>query len=281
VTAPPVRLEIADRVARVTLDRPKTGNPIDADCVAGLHEAVRAARKAEVAVLVLRAEGRAFSYGGDLAAFAAAPSAADYIDDIAEALHRVVSELIRLPAIVVSVVQGAAAGAGFSLAAAADLVLAGRSAKFTMAYTKVGLSPDGGSSLLTASAGLHRMLHLALLNPVLTAEQAQAAGLVAEVHPDDQLDTAVDPVVRTLLSGSRTAQVAAKRLLREQATPSAEGALRRGTLSIRTCAVSPDGVEGVEAFCPSGCRGSRARSADRRTRGAAPRPPATQRRRRR
>jgi 2-(1,2-epoxy-1,2-dihydrophenyl)acetyl-CoA isomerase len=248
VTAPPVRLEIADRVARVTLDRPETGNPIDADCVAGLHEAVRAARKADVAVLVLRAEGRAFSYGGDLAAFAAAPSAADYIDDIAEALHRVVSELIRLPTIVVSVVQGAAAGAGFSLAAAADLVLAGRSARFTMAYTKVGLSPDGGSSLMTASAGLHRMLHLALLNPVLTADEAHAAGLVAQVHPDEELGAAAEQVVATLLAGSRGAQVSAKRVIRAAAVLHPEADLRRESLAIRASAEAPDGQEGIAAF---------------------------------
>ncbi len=92
-----------------------------------------------------------------------------------------------------------AAGAGVPLAAAADVVLAGASARFTLAYTKIGLSPDGGSSLLTAPLGLHRALHLALLNPVLTAQQAQAAGLVAEVHPDDELDAAVDLVVTQLM----------------------------------------------------------------------------------
>lgn len=80
---------------------------------------------------------------------------------------------------------------------------------------------------------------MALLNPVLTSEQAQAAGLVAEVHPDDELDAAADRVVAQLLAGSRTAQVAAKRLLREVAVPWAEGALRRETLSIRSCATSP------------------------------------------
>jgi 2-(1,2-epoxy-1,2-dihydrophenyl)acetyl-CoA isomerase len=134
------------------------------------------------------------------------------------------------------------------LAAAADLVLAGASARFTLAYTKIGLSPDGGSSLLSASLGLHRALHLALLNPALSAEQARDAGLVAQVHPDDELDAAVEAVVEQLLAGSRTAQVAAKRLLREVALPGAEGAMRRETLSIRSCAISPDGREGVDAF---------------------------------
>jgi 2-(1,2-epoxy-1,2-dihydrophenyl)acetyl-CoA isomerase len=83
---------------------------------------------------------------------------------------------------------------------------------------------------------------------VLSAAEAQAAGLVAEVHPDDELDAAVERVLAQLLAGSRTAQVAAKRLLREVATPGAEGALRRETLSVRAAAAGPDGLEGVDAF---------------------------------
>ena len=107
-----------------------------------------------------------------------------------------------------------AAGAAVPLAAAADIVLAAESARFTLAYTKVGLTPDGGSSLLAASIGLHRALYLALLNPVLTAAEAQAMGLVMEIHPDDALGEAVEGVVRRLARGSRTALAAAKHLLR-------------------------------------------------------------------
>ena len=166
------------------------------------------------------------------------------IDDLAETLHRAVSDLQRLDAVVVSVVQGVAAGAGVPLAAAADLVLAGASARFTLAYTKIGLSPDGGSSLLTASVGLHRALHLALLNPLLTAEQAREAGFVAQVHPDDELDAAADALVATLLAGSRSAQVAAKHLLRAQAVAYPEGALRRETLAIRSCRGRPGRARG-------------------------------------
>lgn len=234
--------------ARITLDVPDRGNPLDPEMAADLLRAVRRARADDARVVVLRGAGRAFSFGGDVGAFAAAEDPEQLVDDLAETLHRTVSDLHRMDAVVVSVVHGMAAGAGVPLAAAADLVLAGTSARFTLAYTKIGLSPDGGSSLLTASLGLHRALHLALLNPVLTAEQAHTAGLVAEVHPDEELDTAVEGVVARLLAGSRTAQVAAKRLLRDVALPGAEGALRRETLSIRSNAAGPDGREGVAAF---------------------------------
>ena len=244
----PVRYELDGGAARVTLAAPERGNPLDPETAAELLRAVRRARADDARVVVLRSEGRAFSVGGDVGAFAAAQDREQLVDDLAETLHRTISDLHRMDAVVVSVVQGVTAGAGVPLAAAADIVLAGASARFTLAYTRIGLSPDGGSSLLAASLGLHRALHLALLNPMLTAAQAQAAGLVAEVHPDEELDAAVERVVGQLLAGSRTAQVAAKRLLREVALPWAEGALRRETLSIRACAASPDGREGVDAF---------------------------------
>jgi 2-(1,2-epoxy-1,2-dihydrophenyl)acetyl-CoA isomerase len=243
-----VNYELTDGAARITMTAPDRGNPLDPEMAAELLRVVRRARADDARVVLLRSQGRAFSVGGDVGAFAAAADRGLLVDDLAETLHRTISDLHRMDAIVVSAVQGIAAGAGVPLAAAADVLLAGASARFTLAYTKIGLSPDGGSSLLTASLGLHRALHMALLNPVLTSEQAQAAGLVAEVHPDDELDAAADRVVAQLLAGSRTAQVAAKRLLREVAVPWAEGALRRETLSIRSCAASPDGHEGVDAF---------------------------------
>jgi 2-(1,2-epoxy-1,2-dihydrophenyl)acetyl-CoA isomerase len=237
-----------ERVARIRLTNGNRGNPLDQAAVDELARAVRRARADDVHVVVLSAQGRAFSVGGDVLAFAAAEDTEQMVDDLAESLHRVVSDLHRMDAVVVSAVQGTAAGAGVSLAAAADLVIAAASARFTLAYTKIGFSPDGGSSLLTASIGLHRALHLALLNPVVSADEARAMGLVSQVHPDDELDAAVEGVVGVLRSGSRTAQVAAKRLLREVATPGAEAALRRETLSIRARAASPDGREGVAAF---------------------------------
>lgn len=248
MSPPSVGYDLAGGAARITLAAPDRGNTLDPELAAELLRAVRRARADDARVVVLRGAGRAFCYGGDVDAFAAADDPEQLVDDLAETLHRTVSDLHRMDAVVVSVVHGTAAGAGVALAAAADVVLAGASARFTLAYTKSGLSPDGGSSLLAASLGLHRALHLALLNPVLTAEQAHAAGLVAEVHPDAELGAAAERVVAQPLAGSRSAQVAAKRLLREVALPWAEGALRRETLAIRACAAAPDGREGVEAF---------------------------------
>jgi 2-(1,2-epoxy-1,2-dihydrophenyl)acetyl-CoA isomerase len=241
-------LRLQDGAAWISLSEPDRGNPINLTSVRALHADVQAARRADAHVLVLAPSGSAFSVGGDLAAFRDAEAPGAYLQELADLLHLVVSDLQRLDAVVVSVVQGVAAGAGFPLAAAADLLLAAESARFTLAYTKVGLTPDGGSSLLAATVGLHKALELALLNPVLSAREAQALGLVAAVHPDDTLAAAAETLVTDLLAGSRPAQVGAKRLLRGQALPHLESALRLETLSIRDAADSADAHEGVRAF---------------------------------
>jgi 2-(1,2-epoxy-1,2-dihydrophenyl)acetyl-CoA isomerase len=213
-----------------------------------LSLAVRHANSDGARVIVLSAEGRFFSVGGDLGAFASADNVGGYIDDLADSLHRAVSELVRSEAIVVAAVQGAAAGAGFPLAAAADVVIAARTATFSLGYTKVGLSVDGGSSLLAHSLGLHRALRLALLNDAVTADEAQAAGLVARVVEPDELADATDALVQQLLNGPASAQAATKRLIRDAVEPKPEATMRRQALEIRRNASSRDGREGVAAF---------------------------------
>lgn len=243
-----VRYELRGRVAWITLVDGDRGNPVHPAMVAELYDAVRRAAADEVAVIVLASTGRFFSVGGDLGAFSKAPEIGRFIDDLADALHRVVAELLRADAVVVALVQGTAAGAGFPLAAAADVVVAARSAKFTLGYTKIGMSIDGGSTLLAHSVGLHRALRLALLNDVLTAQEAYDAGIVARVVDDADLATAGEQVVATLAAGPARAQATVKRMLRDAVEPAPERALALETRGIRSAAVSPDGREGVAAF---------------------------------
>lgn len=233
--------------ARIRLAEHDRGNPLNEPTVAALFGAVRRAHADGACVIVLSAGGRFFSVGGDLAAFGAADDMPGYIDDLADGLHRLISELMRSPAVVISAVQGPAAGAGFPLAAAADIVVAAESASFTLAYTKVGLSPDGGTSLLVHTLGLHTLLRLALLNDSLTAAEAREVGLVARVVPDGELAGTVDALVASLLAGSGPALAAAKQLIRDAAEPAPETLLRHEALSIRRQAAL-GGPEGVHAF---------------------------------
>ncbi|MFN2538587.1 MAG: enoyl-CoA hydratase/isomerase family protein [Mycobacteriales bacterium] len=243
-----LRYEVRDGAAYVTLCQPERGNPIDLTLARELRDAVARARTDDVRVVVLDHEGKAFSFGGDISAMGAAEDPSAMITELADTLHDGVLALQQLDAIVVSVVRGTAAGAGFPLAAAADVVLASEDARFTLAYTKIGLTPDGGSSLLTTTVGLHRALHWALLNPLLTAADLQAAGIVAQVHPAAELDAAVEKVVAQLLAGSRDALVSAKHLLRNKVAPDAAEALDKETAGIAVAAGGPDRREGVRAF---------------------------------
>ncbi|MDR6173552.1 2-(1,2-epoxy-1,2-dihydrophenyl)acetyl-CoA isomerase [Nocardioides zeae] len=235
-------------IARITLDDAAAGNPIHTASLEQLLAAARRVNADGARVVVLAARGRFFSVGGDLAQFGGADDMAAYIDDLADGLHRAVSELVRSDAIVVAAVQGAAAGAGFPLVAAADIVLAARSASFTLAYTRAGLSPDGGSSMLVHTLGLHRALRLALLNDRLGAEEAQAAGLVARVVEDAELEAATEEIAGRLAAGAAGAQATTKRLLRQAAEPAPETRLRAEALGIRAQAGGPEGREGVSAF---------------------------------
>jgi len=243
-----VAYAFADGAARITLVNGDRGNPVHPDSTEQLLAAVLRAKADGARVIVLAAEGRFFSVGGDLGAFAGAADPEALLLELAEGAHRVITELVRGDAIVVSVVHGAAAGIGFPLAAAADVVLAADTAKFSLAYAKVGLSPDGGGSLLVHTLGLHRVLRLAILGDVLTAQEAYDAGLVARVVPVADLVAVTDDVVAQLLAGSPGAFAAAKRLVRAAAEPAPEAALRRESESISALGGSPNGQEGIAAF---------------------------------
>jgi len=244
----PVSYAFDAPVATVRLCDPAGTNAIGLAGVTALHDAVRRARGDGATVVVLRATGRFFSVGGDVREFAAAADLAGCVEPIAETLHAVVSELVRSDAVVVSVVQGMTAGGGTPLAAAADLVLAGASAAFTLGYAKIGLSVDGGSSLLAATLGLHRTLRLALLHDVVTAQEAYDAGLVARVFPDDELEAGADAIIAQLAAGAPGALARTKRLVRELATPAPETALRREALAITAQAATAEAREGIAAF---------------------------------
>jgi 2-(1,2-epoxy-1,2-dihydrophenyl)acetyl-CoA isomerase len=241
-------LRLEGGCARVVMKRHDAGNSLTLESAAELLAAVRWVNAVGARVLVIESSARAWCVGGDIRAFDGAADRAIYIDDLAEALHRLISELTRSDAIVVAAVDGAAAGAGMPLATAADVVLASDRARFTLGYTRIGLTPDGGTSLLATTVGLHRMLQLALLNPVLSAAEAQEIGLVARVVAPEALAASVDDVVATLLAGPPDALAATKRLLRTQVAADAEAALRRETLTLRRAAASAESAEGLAAF---------------------------------
>jgi 2-(1,2-epoxy-1,2-dihydrophenyl)acetyl-CoA isomerase len=236
-------------VTRIVLNRPDAANGMNDTLTRELAVAAALCDNAATKVVTITGAGRFFCAGGDLKAMAAAPDAGAFVKGIANDLHRALSTFARIDAVVITVVNGTAAGAGFSLAVAGDLALAAESAKFTMAYTKAGLSPDGGASYtLPRLIGIRRTQQLMITNRTLTAAEAADWGLLTEVVPDGELAARADALAEELATTSRTSNGAVKRLLLGTYRTGLEEQLELEARTIADCAGSADGQEGIAAF---------------------------------
>ena len=148
---------------------------------------------------------------------------------VLDAANRAVRSIVNLPQPVVAVVQGPAAGVGASLALASDVVLASEKAFFMLAFTKIGLMPDGGASALIAAAvGRIRAMRMALLAERIPAAEAYEWGLVTAVYPADEFDAEVDKVISTLVSGPAVALRKTKNAINAATLTELEAALGAG-----------------------------------------------------
>jgi 2-(1,2-epoxy-1,2-dihydrophenyl)acetyl-CoA isomerase len=250
MSAASVELETRGAVALVTLNRPEHSNTLNLQMAMDLLAAALAcARNAAVRAVVLTGAGRHFSFGGDLAAMASREVALDdYIRELTTYLHAAISHFARMDAPVIAAVNGTAAGAGVGLVTMADLALCGRGARFKLAYTSVGLTPDAGTSfLLPRTVGLKRAMELLLLNRALTAEEALSWGLVNEVVADTQLIERSVELAERLAQGPAGAFGATKRLM-AHSLGGFEAQMVLESETIAAQAVSADGAEGVGAF---------------------------------
>lgn len=236
-------------IASIVLNRPDAANGMNDTLTRELAIAAAACDTAATKVVTITGAGRFFCAGGDLKAMAAAPEAGAFVKGIADDLHRALSTFARMSAVVITSVNGTAAGAGFSLAVTGDLAIAAESAKFTMAYTKAGLSPDGSSSYyLPRLVGLRRTQELMLTNRTLTAAEALDWGLLTEVVPDAELETRTAALADQLAATSRTSNGTVKRLLLGTYRTGFEEQLELESQYIRDSARSADGQEGIAAF---------------------------------
>jgi 2-(1,2-epoxy-1,2-dihydrophenyl)acetyl-CoA isomerase len=250
-TSDAVLLDITDGVARLTLNRPGVSNAIDLELAEALADATARIEAADdVRVVLLRGAGPRFCAGGDVRAFAAAGDAlGEVLGTVLDALHRAVRDLADLEAPVVAAVQGSAAGGGLSLVAGADLVVAAASARFVLAYTAIGLVPDGGGTwFLARLLGLRRATELALTNRVLDAQEALDWGLVNRVVDDDELGAEAERLVTELAAGPTGALGATKRLLRHSLRASLTEQLGAEATAMIRAGETTDGQEGVRAF---------------------------------
>lgn len=217
VTEGPVLLDIADGIARIRLNRPEASNAVDADLLRVLHGVVlRCHAEPGVRVVVLSGEGRNFCAGGDVKTFLGkGEGLPDYLREATAWLQLATAALIQLKAPVVAQVQGfAAGGAGFGFVCAADLVVAAEGSKFFSGAVRVGMAPDGGTTVTLARiVGLRRALDILLTNPTLTATEARDLGIVSRVVPDEELAAAVEALAADLAAQPPLGLAATKRLV--------------------------------------------------------------------
>lgn len=227
-----IRTSTADGVGTITIDRAGRFNSLDVRTAQDLRRAALAmARDERVRVVVLRGTNGVFCSGADLkyirgggadddlgyltpAARGIPRGFGEVFKQILEYLHSTISEIRRAPKPFIAAIDGIAAAGGFGLAMSCDLVVASERSWFEWAYSRTGLTgAESSTFLLPRLLGLRRSLELVLLNPRLTAADAQRMGLVTELCPDDRFDERVDAIARKVASGPVHAYGVAKGLL--------------------------------------------------------------------
>jgi len=246
-----ILLSVDAGVATLTFNRPHVFNAMDAEMMSQFRAAAeRVQRDTGVRALVLRGEGRAFISGGDVALFH------QHIEELPEAIvrwgrdmHFAVLALRRMAKPVLASVQGACAGAGFSILCAADLAVAADSARFSLAYANIGASPDGGSShFLPRLVGYKKAMELTLLPDLFDARTAKHLGLVNWVVAEEQLVEETARLTHRLAAGPTFAYGEAKRLMNQSFERSIETQMEEELVAFARCAQTRDLAEGVAAF---------------------------------
>jgi enoyl-CoA hydratase len=244
-------VDLTDGVLRLTLDRPEVLNALSDSLADELAARLEAAGADDgVRVVVLTGTGDAFCAGADIGAGAEGGDVVERFDVSAlDRANRIVRAVTLLDKPVVAAVNGVAAGVGCSIALAADLPVAARSASFLLAFTRIGLMPDGGSTaLVAASVGRARAMRMALLAEPLSAEAAWTAGLLADVVADEGLAAAVDELAVRLAAGAPLAYAATKKAVNAATLAGLEAALDRERSGQSVLLRTADAAEGMRAF---------------------------------
>lgn len=243
--------DIDHGIATITLNRPEAFNALNMQLAREFHEAVVTCSEDQaVRVVVVTGNGKAFCAGGDVKGFCdRIETIGTHVKLLTTELHGAVSRLVRMAKPTITAVNGVAAGGGLSLALAGDLVLATASARFTMAYTQIGASPDGSSSFtLPRLVGVKRALELTLLNPVLTAHEAMEWGLVNRVFADDTFHQEVRHIASQLAQGPTLAYGRAKALFYGSSSETLETQMEHEAQLIAASGHTADFREGIFAF---------------------------------
>lgn len=248
---PLVVVDAEDGIATLTLNRPDDGNALSLAMVEHLSASVsHVDADRSIRCVILTGAGRFFCVGGDIGAFKSAGSnVPELLKNVTAHLHMAISRLARMGKPLVVAVNGPAAGAGLGLAALGDIVIAAEPAHFSMAYTAIGLTPDGGTSaLLPRLIGLRKTQELALTNRRVKSQEAVEIGLISRVVDANELASEARATAATLAMGAVCAFGTVRRLLLSGYEQPFEAQLELEARAIAQAAAGPEGKEGIAAF---------------------------------
>ena len=242
-----ILLKAENGIAEIRLNRPQVLNALNEDLARRFADALLALKgDRAIRAVLIRGEGRGFCAGGDVATFSTAP---DALDRLIRQFHRVVELLTSLPMPTVAVLHGAVAGAGLSLSLACDFAIAADTAKFTLAYAKLGATPDGGSTWsLPRLVGIRKAMEIAFLSEVFSAEEALRLGLVTRVVPAAAVHDEGVAFARRLADGPTTAFGRTKQLIYKSFEADLEQQLEAERALLVASQETSDFKEGIAAF---------------------------------
>jgi 2-(1,2-epoxy-1,2-dihydrophenyl)acetyl-CoA isomerase len=238
-------------LAHIILNQPERGNPIDGEfcrefglCIAELSE------RDDVRAVLLSARGRLFSVGGDLTSLVKQGDALPRtIKAWTADLHAAIARMVRMRAPVVAAVHGNVAGGSVSLMAAADVVVMAETARISAAFSRIGFSPDSGSTTtVTRRIGVARARRFFLLSETLDARTALSLGLADFVVADNVVQSEATRIAKELAAGPTEAFGAIKRLFYQAPDRSLESQLEDEAQTLAAISRTEDAREGVRAF---------------------------------
>ena len=241
----------AGGVLTLTLNRPEKLNAFDGALRDALLAAIEAAAVDDaVRVVIVTGSGRGFSTGADLDdLFDPNGDASASVREQLAGYNPIVLGIRRMEKPVIAAINGVAAGIGLSMALACDLRIAAAEAQFTMGFSRIGLVPDGGATLLLPLlAGLPRALAFAWTSDVITADEALRIGMLNDVVPGDALAREAQALANRLIAVSPTALALTKRAFNAAVCPQLEAVLEREAVLQEEAARSPGVLEAVNAF---------------------------------
>ena len=248
-------LDITDGVATLTMNRPEARNALSMEMRAQLIEVLHDIENNDtVRCVVLKGAGDHFMAGGDVKGMSESikkdPSDVrkEFLLRIHD-LHPIMFAMRRMPKPIIASCRGAAAGAGVSMALACDLVIAADDAFFTLAYCKIGTSPDGSSSFhLPRAVGIKKAMEIALLGDRFGAQEAKDIGMINFVVPTAELDAETAALAQRLAAGPTHVYGNTKALFYRSLESEFESQLQAEAEYFADCASRADFREGVSAF---------------------------------